>query len=114
MKTKIILLFIFLFTINKSFAQQMPLDFSDNSDVFTGFGGTTFARIGDPDDTNNTIGQFARAASANQGMFIDLIEPIDLDVECLRNAKEFIQEAKIIFTSWKDESEVNGCHYFKY
>ncbi len=81
MKTKITLLFIFLFAINRSFAQQTPLDFSDNLDVFTGFGGTTFAQIGDPSDSNNTIGQFARAAVAAQGMFIDLIDPIDLDVE---------------------------------
>ena len=59
----------------------MPLDFSDNADVFTGFGGTTFAQIGDPNDSNNTIGQFARSNSAAQGMYIDLLEPVDLDIE---------------------------------
>lgn len=70
---------IFLLIVQLSFAQQMPIDFSDNSDSFSVWGGTTFATITSPTDSNNTVGQFNRSSSfLEQGSYMDLDRPIDL------------------------------------
>ena len=81
MKNDYILLLFFI--INSTlFAQQMPIDFSDNSDVFNVFGGSTFTISPSPDDASNPTGQFFRSDnSGEQGFFIDLTQPINLDEE---------------------------------
>ncbi|MGC1205277.1 MAG: family 16 glycosylhydrolase [Flavobacteriaceae bacterium] len=65
-----------------TFAQQMPIDFSDNSDNFNVWGGSTFAKVSSPTESNNFVGEFFRSSSTSeQGQYIDLIRPIDLDFD---------------------------------
>ncbi len=65
-----------------SFSQQLPIDFSYTSDTFNNWGGSSFAIINSPTDSNNKVGQFTRSASAgSQGQYIDLTKSIDLNVE---------------------------------
>ncbi len=72
----------FLLVFQLSFSQQMPIDFSDGSDNFSFWGGSTFATVPSPSDSNNNVGQFNRSNSpSEQGHYIDLTRPIDLDVE---------------------------------
>lgn len=74
------LITFFLFVCHIAVAQQMPLDFSDSSQIFSVWGGSSFSTRPSPTDSNNTIGQFFHSASAaEQGFYIDLIRPIDLD-----------------------------------
>lgn len=71
---------IFLFFSNTLIAQQMPIDFSDTAENFSVWGGSTFARRPSPTDSNNTVGEFFHAATAgDQGYYIDLSSPIDLN-----------------------------------
>ena len=66
--------------ISFSFAQQMPLDFSDSEDNFISFNGSGFSFNTDPQDPNNPVGQFFNDGSnATQGFYLDLTQPIDLD-----------------------------------
>jgi beta-glucanase (GH16 family) len=83
MKNIITLLFVsFLFFFQLSFSQQLPIDFSDVSDNFLDWGGSAFKKVPSPTDSNNTVGEFFRAnSSGGQGYYIDLAQPIDLDVE---------------------------------
>lgn len=75
-------LIIFLILSQLSSAQQMPIDFSDTQENFTGFNGSAFSFIEDPDDTNNRVGQFFNDGStAIQGFFLDLTREIDLDFQ---------------------------------
>ena len=65
-----------------TFSQQMPIDFSDNQEVFSVFGGTTFATRTDPADSGNTVGEFFNSGGdANQGFYIDLNRDIDLSTQ---------------------------------
>lgn len=65
-----------------SLAQQTPIDFSDSSHMFSSWGGSTFAIVAGPVDSNNDTGEFYRNGSPQeQGNYIDLSRPIDLDVE---------------------------------
>lgn len=76
--------FQFLFCLFSlfSFSQQMPIDFSDNSDFFSVWGGSTFATIPSPTDSNNTVGEFSRSnSSSEQGHYIDINVSIDLDYD---------------------------------
>mgnify|MGYP001586585845 CR=1 FL=1 len=76
--------FQFLFCLFSlfSFSQQMPIDFSDNSDFFSVWGGSTFATIPSPTDSNNTVGEFSRSnSSSEQGHYIDVNVSIDLDYD---------------------------------
>lgn len=74
--------FLFLLITQIVFSQQTPIDFSDNSHTFTSWGGSTFAIVPGPIDSNNETGQFFRDSSPlEQGNYIDLSRPIDLDVE---------------------------------
>jgi beta-glucanase (GH16 family) len=71
--------FFLSFTI-LSFAQQMPLDFSDGTDNFSSFGGSGFSFNADPEDSNNDVGQFFNDGTEPwQGFYIDLNVPINLD-----------------------------------
>jgi beta-glucanase (GH16 family) len=63
-----------------SAAQQMPLEFEDDQENFIPFSGAGFSFNFDPTDTANRVGQFNNnGADANQGFFLDLNRPIDLD-----------------------------------
>ena len=73
---------LILISFQISFAQQMPIDFSDASENFSVWGGSGFSTRTSPTDINNTVGQFVHAASAaEQGFYIDLLRPIDLDFQ---------------------------------
>nr|WP_321234078.1 family 16 glycosylhydrolase [uncultured Psychroserpens sp.] len=76
--SKVTLLILLSFQL--SFSQQMPIDFSDNADNFIAFNGSGFSFNVNPEDTNDTVGQFFNDGNEVwQGFYIDLIAPIDLD-----------------------------------
>ncbi|GAB5563852.1 MAG: hypothetical protein Wins2KO_09150 [Winogradskyella sp.] len=63
-------------------SQQTPIDFSDSSHNFNVWGGSTFAVVPSPTDANNLTGEFFRSNSTEeQGHYLDLSNPIDLDIE---------------------------------
>jgi len=63
-------------------SQQMPIDFSSNSDTFNVWGGATFSILPSPTDAGNPTGEFFRSNNPDEhGHFIDLSQPIDLDTE---------------------------------
>ena len=65
-----------------AFAQQMPIDFSGSSEVFTGFDGSGFSTRSDPNNAGNTVGHFFNDGSkAWQGFTIGLSRAIDLDFQ---------------------------------
>lgn len=71
-----------LFVFQISFGQQMPIDFSESSENFSSWGGSSFATRLSPTDSNNTVGEYFRSnSSGSQGQYLDLIRPIDLDDE---------------------------------
>ena len=73
---------LLLLSIQGSFAQQMPIDFSDTNDDFIGFSGSSFAFNLDPTDGNNAVGQFFNDGSTtSQGFFLDLSRVVDLEVQ---------------------------------
>ena len=75
------LLFVLLFTSFLA-AQQTPIDFSNSSDNFNTWGGSTFTIVPSPTDSTNPTGEFFRSSStAPQGHFIDLSKPINLNEE---------------------------------
>ena len=72
----------FLAVIQLSFAQQMPIDFSDASENFIGFNGSGFSTRSDPNNAENTVGQFYNDGSSSwQGFTIGLQRAIDLDFQ---------------------------------
>lgn len=74
--------FLFLLLSGFLFSQQMPIDFSDNQEVFSVFGGTGFSTRNDPADSNNTVGEFFNnGGDPNQGFYIDLDRDIDLSLQ---------------------------------
>ncbi|MBC3759700.1 family 16 glycosylhydrolase [Hyunsoonleella sp. SJ7] len=83
MKKKYYFSYLVLFIcLQLSFAQQTPIDFSNSSHTFSSWGGSSFSVIPDPVDSNNDVGNFFRNTSPlEQGNYIDLSRPIDLDVE---------------------------------
>ena len=81
MKNCFVILIAFSLTIC-SCAQQTPIDFSEASHTFSVWGGSTFAIVPSPTDASNMTGEFFRSDSpAEQGHYIDLATPIDLDTE---------------------------------
>ena len=76
------LLLVFLFLSHLSFAQQMPVDFSDPAENFSSFLGSSFSFNTDPQDPNNDVGQFSNSGSnAWEGFYLDLQRAIDLDFQ---------------------------------
>ncbi len=76
------LTFTFLFVVQFSLAQQMPIDFSETSEVFTAFGGSGFSTRTDPSNPGNTVGQFYNdGPDAWQGFTLGLSRDIDLEVQ---------------------------------
>ena len=83
MKNNFTLLYLLLIAVAQfSFAQQMPIDFSDSADDFWAFAGSGFSTRTDPDNAGNTVGQFYNDGSdAWQGFSIGLQRAIDLDFQ---------------------------------
>jgi hypothetical protein len=83
MKHRYFQLFVLIvISFQTSFAQQTPIDFSVSSHTFASWGGSTFIILPGPIDSNNATGQFFKSSSPlEQGNYIDLSRPIDLDVE---------------------------------
>jgi beta-glucanase (GH16 family) len=80
MKFKFVLILSFIFTSHYSISQELPMDFSSTLDNFIGFGGSSFAINTDPQNIDNEIGQFFNnGESSNQGFYLDVVNPIDLD-----------------------------------
>lgn len=76
------LVLVFLFLSHLSFAQQMPVDFSDPSENFSSFLGSSFSLSTDPENPSNTVGQFFNDGSNSwQGFYLDLQRAIDLDFQ---------------------------------
>ncbi len=76
------LFLLFLFLSHLSCAQQMPLDFSNPSENFSSFMGSSFSFNSDPDNTSNDVGQFFNDGSNPwQGFYLDLERAIDLDFQ---------------------------------
>jgi len=76
------LLLLFLVGSPLSFSQQMPIDFSDSSEIFTTFDGSGFSLRADPSNTGNSVGQFFNdGTNAWQGFTIGLSRAIDLDFQ---------------------------------
>ncbi|WP_353778664.1 family 16 glycosylhydrolase [Winogradskyella sp. 3972H.M.0a.05] len=80
---KVFLKLVFCFMVSISYCQQTPIDFSDNAlHNFSVWGGSTFAIVPSPTDASNPTGEFFRSSSSDpQGQYLDLVVPIDLDVE---------------------------------
>lgn len=74
-------------------AQQMPIDFSDSQDVFTGFSGTNFTQVTDPLDNSNEVGRFQNSGGAPfEGSFIDLVRSIDLNTNKIINMRVYVTD----------------------
>ena len=76
------LVLVFLFLSHLSFGQQMPVDFSDPSENFSSFLGSSFSFNTDPQDPSNDVGQFSNSGSNIwEGFYLDLQRAIDLDFQ---------------------------------
>ena len=77
---KLLLTAILHFFCFSTYGQQIPIDFSENQDIFIGFGGSSFSyRIDNPSSSVNRGGQFFNNGSDPlQGFYIDLAVPIVL------------------------------------
>lgn len=77
---KIIFLF-FLCVSSKVFAQNLPLDFENDQDVFSSFGeGCAFYKQPDTSNTSNTVGVIQNAGNdIYEGVYLDLIPNINFD-----------------------------------
>ena len=81
-QTPAFLLLMLLFFGNFSFAQQMPIDFSDSAENFSSFLGSSFSFNTDPQDPTNDVGQFSNSGSNIwEGFYLDLQRAIDLDFQ---------------------------------
>jgi len=58
MKKIALVLFISVLLSHFVLGQSMPIDFTDNADVFTAFDGSGFSGNTDPEDNSNQVGQF--------------------------------------------------------
>lgn len=73
----IITILFFYTTVN---SQQMPFDFENTNQIFTGFSGSGFSTRANPQNNSDTVGQFFNdGKTKTQGFFIDLVRDIDLD-----------------------------------
>ena len=60
----------------------MPIDFSDTEEVFSTFSGSQFSTRSNPDDSNDTVGEFFNDGNAQwQGFAMNLDRPIDLSFQ---------------------------------
>ncbi|SCY38913.1 Por secretion system C-terminal sorting domain-containing protein [Nonlabens sp. Hel1_33_55] len=75
--------FCFLILISSFLhGQQMPVDFSETSEIFTGFSGSTFSKTSNPENSSDAVGQFLNDGRVDfQGFFLDLNRNIDLSFQ---------------------------------
>lgn len=67
-----------LFIVFGTFSQQMPIDFSNNVDIFNAFNGSTFTSRNNPDDSSDKVGQFFNDGTNTwQGFYTNLTRPVD-------------------------------------
>jgi len=60
----------------------MPIDFSEATETFNVWGGSSFSLRNSPSNANNKVGEFYHAPTvAQQGFYIDLSRSIDLDFQ---------------------------------
>ncbi|MGB5980717.1 MAG: family 16 glycosylhydrolase [Nonlabens sp.] len=89
MKKSILSLF-FLSLFFQSWAQQMPIEFEDTQERFTGFSGTSFSFDTDPTDPANAVGRFQNSGGAAfEGSFLDLTRIIDLSTDKIINMRVY-------------------------
>ena len=75
-------LMVLFFPSLQSFAQQLPMDFSNSTSTFNGFSGSGFSYNVDPDNSSNNVGQFYNDGSWSwQGFTVSLQSSIDLDFQ---------------------------------
>jgi beta-glucanase (GH16 family) len=101
--------YVFILFIGQlSFGQQMPIDFSDASENFIGYSGSSFSFRPSPTDTSNTVGQFFNDASnADQGFYLDLSRPIDLDFQNTITVSFYAFDPNVHSVTLKLENGVN-------
>ncbi|PRP67969.1 family 16 glycosylhydrolase [Nonlabens agnitus] len=88
-------LFAVLLAFSSAQAQQMPVDFSEDEDVFTGFSGAVFSQANDPQNNSNPVGRFQNSGNqAFEGFFIDLDRPIDTDEDKIINLRVYVTDAQ--------------------
>lgn len=74
--------FLAFFSISICLAQQIPINFSSNTDIFESFDGSSFSRRPNPNDASDTVGQFHNNGNSQwQGFKINLSTPINLNEE---------------------------------
>ena len=82
MKNLYIQLFtLFIITFQASFAQQMPIDFSDPQENFGTFGGASFSLATDPSNSGNDVGRIVNTGGLWEGVYLNLSRAIDLDFQ---------------------------------
>jgi beta-glucanase (GH16 family) len=87
------LFFSLVFTAASS--QQMPIDFSETADKFTGFSGTSFSQATDPNDASNSVGRFVNSGNELfEGFFINLERPVDVDATKIVNLKVYVFDSQ--------------------
>ncbi|BAO55112.1 family 16 glycosylhydrolase [Nonlabens marinus] len=84
-------LFLIIAATFSAFSQQMPIDFSDSQDVFTGFSGASFSQASDPQDGSNRVGRFQNSGNdLYEGFFIDLDRPVDTNTDKIINTRVYV------------------------
>jgi beta-glucanase (GH16 family) len=76
---RFVLTLIIVFLTTTVYGQQMPIDFSEPSEIFTGFRGATFSKAIDPNQAANSVGKFSNdGGEASEGFFLDLERQVNL------------------------------------
>ena len=72
--------FLALLSVGLIFGQDIPLDFENGQDNFTGFLGCSFSTQPDPSNSSNTIGVIQNTGSEiYEGVYLDLVPNINFD-----------------------------------
>lgn len=72
--------FLSLLSVGLIFGQDMPLDFENGQDNFTGFLGCTFSTQPDPSNPSNTVGVIQNTGGqVYEGMYLPLTPNINFD-----------------------------------
>ena len=72
--------FLTLLSVSLIFGQDIPLDFENGQDNFTGFLGCSFSTQPDPSNSSNTIGVIQNTGGEiYEGVYLDLVPNINFD-----------------------------------
>ena len=75
-----ILLFLLTCFYNSLWSQDLPLDFENNQDLFTGFGNCEFYTQNDPTNNSNTVGVIQNSGiNLYEGIYLDLTPAANFD-----------------------------------